>query len=126
GHRPSRCRDGAARVRTGTRGRGRHRKEDDFDVIDDALALGCWRASCDTNRSAYALAVGASTPTPSCPNIRPNWLRARARGRTLVSLAGWINRYQQHVIEYLVEENRVLREQLTFSKRYRAASSGDR
>jgi hypothetical protein len=22
----------------------------------------------------------------------------------LVSLAGWINRYQQHVIEYLVEE----------------------
>ena len=30
----------------------------------------------------------------------------------LVSLAGWINRYQQHVIEYLVEENRVLREQL--------------
>jgi len=30
----------------------------------------------------------------------------------LVFLAGWINRYQQHVIEYLVEENRVLREQL--------------
>ena len=30
----------------------------------------------------------------------------------LVSLAGWINRYQEHVIEYLVEENRVLREQL--------------
>src|SRR5262245_22497965 len=30
----------------------------------------------------------------------------------LVSLAGWINRYQQHVIEYPVEENRVLREQL--------------
>src|SRR5262245_8826326 len=30
----------------------------------------------------------------------------------LVSLAGWINRYQQHVIEYLIEENRVLREQL--------------
>src|SRR5919201_1214959 len=30
----------------------------------------------------------------------------------LVSLAGWINRYQQHVIEYLIEENHVLREQL--------------
>ena len=30
----------------------------------------------------------------------------------LVSLAGWINRYQQQVIDYLVEENRVLREQL--------------
>ena len=30
----------------------------------------------------------------------------------LVSLAGWINRHQQHVIEYLVEENHVLRQQL--------------
>src|SRR5919106_4135912 len=30
----------------------------------------------------------------------------------LVSLAGWINRHQQHLVEYLVEENRVLREQL--------------
>ena len=30
----------------------------------------------------------------------------------LVTLAGWINRHQQHVIEYLVEENRVLKEQL--------------
>ena len=29
-----------------------------------------------------------------------------------VTLAGWVNRHQQHVIEYLVEENRVLREQL--------------
>jgi putative transposase len=27
-------------------------------------------------------------------------------------LAGWIQRNQQHVIEYLLEENRVLREQL--------------
>ena len=24
----------------------------------------------------------------------------------LVTLAGWVNRHQQHVIEYLVEENR--------------------
>ena len=31
----------------------------------------------------------------------------------LVTLAGWVNRRQQHVIEYLVEENRVLKEQLT-------------
>src|SRR5207248_4202650 len=30
----------------------------------------------------------------------------------LVTMAGWINRHQQHVIEYLVEENRVLKEQL--------------
>jgi putative transposase len=30
----------------------------------------------------------------------------------LVTLARWVNRHQQHVIEYLVEENRVLRAQL--------------
>src|SRR5882672_7436240 len=30
----------------------------------------------------------------------------------VVSVAGWLNRRQQHVIEYLVEENRVLREQI--------------
>jgi putative transposase len=34
----------------------------------------------------------------------------------LVSLAGWINRHQHHVIEYLMEENRVLREQLNGSR----------
>ncbi len=33
----------------------------------------------------------------------------------LVTLAGWVNRHQQQVIEYLVEENRVLKEQLEFS-----------
>ena len=30
----------------------------------------------------------------------------------LLSLAGWISRHQHHVIEYLIEENRVLKEQL--------------
>jgi hypothetical protein len=30
----------------------------------------------------------------------------------LVTLAGWVNRQQQQVSEYLVEENRVLRKQL--------------
>ena len=30
----------------------------------------------------------------------------------VISLAGWINERQQQVIEYLVEENRVLREQI--------------
>ena len=30
----------------------------------------------------------------------------------LISIAGWMNQHQQHVIEYLVEENRVLREQI--------------
>ena len=31
----------------------------------------------------------------------------------LVTLAGWINRHQQHVIDYLMAENRVLKGQLT-------------
>ena len=30
----------------------------------------------------------------------------------VVSLAGWMNQHQQHVIHYLIEENRVLREQI--------------
>jgi putative transposase len=30
----------------------------------------------------------------------------------VISVAGWMNQRQQHVIDYLVEENRVLREQL--------------
>src|SRR5256885_1558102 len=49
----------------------------------------------------------------------------------LVTLAGWVNRQQQEVIEYLVEENRVLREQLrgrrvrlTDNQRRRLAAKG--
>ena len=30
----------------------------------------------------------------------------------VLSVAGWLNQRQQHVIEYLVEENRVLRQQI--------------
>ena len=30
----------------------------------------------------------------------------------VVSIAGWMNQHQQHVIEYLIKENRVLREQI--------------
>src|SRR6059036_2430041 len=30
----------------------------------------------------------------------------------VVSIAGWMNQHQHHVIEYLIEENRVLREQI--------------
>ena len=30
----------------------------------------------------------------------------------MIALAGWMNQRQQHTIEYLREENRVLREQL--------------
>jgi hypothetical protein len=51
----------------------------------------------------------------------------------LVTLAGWVNRHQQHVIEYLVEENRVLKEQVkgrrlrfTDDQRRRLASKGRR
>jgi putative transposase len=29
----------------------------------------------------------------------------------IISLAGWLNRHQQAVIDYLIEENRVLKEQ---------------
>src|SRR2546422_3247889 len=49
----------------------------------------------------------------------------------LVTLAGWVNRHQQQVIEYLMEENRVLREQLkgrrvrlTDDQRRRLAAKG--
>src|SRR5262245_35883030 len=51
----------------------------------------------------------------------------------LVTLAGWVNRHQQEIIEYLVEENRVLREQvggrrvrLTDDQRRRLAAKGQR
>src|ERR687897_2427495 len=51
----------------------------------------------------------------------------------LVALAGWVNRQQQEVIEYLVEENLVLREQLrgrrlrlTDDQRRRLAAKGQR
>lgn len=55
----------------------------------------------------------------------------------LTMMAGWMNRQQQHVIDYLVEENRVLREQLDIhakgkrirfnaSQRRRLAEKGQR
>jgi putative transposase len=51
----------------------------------------------------------------------------------LVTLAGWVNRQQQQVIEYLMEENRVLKEQLagrrvrlTDNQRRRLAAKGQR
>jgi len=49
----------------------------------------------------------------------------------LVTLAGWVNQHQQHVIDYLQEENRVLQEQLgrrrlrlTDHRRRRLAAKG--
>ena len=51
----------------------------------------------------------------------------------LVALSGWVNRHQQHVIEYLIEENRVLNAQvkgrrlwLTDDQRRRLAVKGRR
>jgi transposase InsO family protein len=51
----------------------------------------------------------------------------------LLTLAGWVNRHQQHVIEYLIEENRILKEQLkgrrlrlTNDQRRRLAARGRR
>jgi len=51
----------------------------------------------------------------------------------LITLAGWVNRQQQLVVEHLVEENRVLREQLrgrrvrlTNDQRRRLAAKGRR
>ncbi len=51
----------------------------------------------------------------------------------LVTVAGWVNRHQQEVIDYLVEENRVLKEQmkgrrlrLTDEQRRRLAAKGKR
>ena len=42
----------------------------------------------------------------------------------LITTAGWINRHQQDVIDYLVEENRVLKSQLR-GKRLRPALRHD-
>jgi transposase InsO family protein len=59
-------------------------------------------------------------------DLCPVWL-------LLVTIAGWLNRHQQHVIEYLMEENRVLkgqmkgrRLQLTDDQRRRLAAKGQR
>ena len=39
-------------------------------------------------------------------------MQAKPLKMLLVMLAGWINRQQQEAIEYLKEENRILREKL--------------
>ncbi len=51
----------------------------------------------------------------------------------LLTVSGWVHREQQHVVEYLVEENRVLKEQLggkvprlTNDQRCRLAAKGKR
>jgi hypothetical protein len=39
-------------------------------------------------------------------------MKVKPMGMLLMMLAGWVNRHQQDVIEYLKEENKVLREKL--------------
>ena len=39
-------------------------------------------------------------------------MKVKPMGMLLVMLAGWMNRHQQDVIEYLKEENKILREKL--------------
>jgi hypothetical protein len=67
--------------------------------------------------------------------VRPVGSAHDGRSLPLAGLArdprGWVNRHQQHVIEYLVEENRVLKEQLegrrlrlTDDQRRRLAAKG--
>ncbi len=43
----------------------------------------------------------------------------------MVVLAGWMNRQQQEVIEYLRTENRILREKLGHTERRPEATAGD-
>jgi hypothetical protein len=43
----------------------------------------------------------------------------------VMTLAGWVNRSQQDVIEYLQEENRVLREHLGGRRSSPISSAGD-
>ena len=38
----------------------------------------------------------------------------QAAASIVISVAGWLNQRQQHVIEYLVEENRILRQQIDY------------
>jgi hypothetical protein len=52
-----------------------------------------------------------STSTPGCYAVTMSVTLDPFR-LLLISLAGWVNQHQREVIDYLVEENCVLREQL--------------
>ena len=52
----------------------------------------------------------AAMPAPRAGRIRS--MQPHLWQLLVVTLAGWVNRFQQDAIEYLKEENRVLREQL--------------
>ena len=69
---------------------------------------------------------------PMAIQINSAHVRRRPAADLLVTLAGWVNRHQLEVIEYLREENRVLKEylggrlRLTDAQRRRLAVNGHR
>ncbi len=78
--------------------------------------------------NGYHRALAA--PQPTIDNRRMNTIPP-ALQFLLLTFAGWTNRRQQKVIDYLIEENRVLREQLggrrlrlTDKQRRRLAAKG--
>jgi hypothetical protein len=52
-------------------------------------------------------------------------MRAGLESFPVISMAGWLNQKQQQVIDYLVEENRVLREQVVGASRSTMISDVD-
>src|SRR2546422_11682012 len=44
----------------------------------------------------------------------------------VVSVAGWMNQHQQHVVEYLTEENRVLQEQTQVRRKLKQSLAPER
>ena len=46
--------------------------------------------------------------SPRCDKLPP-WTRCLALAFLLLLVSGWVNRQQQAVIDYLLEENRILR-----------------
>ena len=64
---------------------------------------------CTTWAWMLGLDEGRSLALIPCGYVVPLWHPFRL---LLVALAGWINQQQRDVIDYLQEENRILREQL--------------
>jgi hypothetical protein len=96
--------------------------------LDGSLTSGCSRRSSSCARSvqkpnrSYDQAsavrqrsislVAQATEDPPLVALIPCPLLPHRLGFVLVAIAGWMNQQQRDVIDYLQEENRVLREQL--------------
>ena len=86
------------------------------DVLDPVL---CQNTVAGPSGGSHGSTAAAQPPAPSwlprAPSVRDSaTLAAMSPPLQFIILlaAGWVNRYQQDVIDYLKEENRVLREQL--------------